>query len=353
MSSLLLSSLLLLSLAVLFLTLSSLFYAFLSFHLPFILAKGITYIFRLWLGATAPCVDVSSFALRFWYRDCRIHALLTVEGFGYGNPPGFPHKYFASCEEISFHISVKPKDLYRFLKQAASNIEPLTSPAVLNVPGGRQKFPWDPTAVEKSPKINVKWSDWYIGVCDVHHLVFIGVTCNFELGPDGELSVNGLERILAESRTNKWLDSRSPVHKRYNKLSVSVLAARNLAILKTKYPTHNAKVLNPFVTVRARDQEAYTKVLMSTSMPSWNETFDMHVSDPSTVVTVNVWDEAAFGAPLIGRWVMTSRFLVTEPENCNHEDDFCVERIKTDKDGKGSEHTHARTRTHAHAPHPN
>ena len=39
-----------------------------------------------------------------------------------------------------------------------------------------------------------------------YSIYLVSDTCNFDLGPDGELSVNGLERVLAESRTNKWLD---------------------------------------------------------------------------------------------------------------------------------------------------
>ena len=51
------------------------------------------------------------------------------------------------------------------------------------------------------------------------------------------------------------------------------------------------------------------------------------MKDPSTVLTVNVWDEDAFTSPLIGRWVMTTRFLVGNPYNCNHiKGDFKVTR---------------------------
>ena len=69
----------------------------------------------------------------------------------------------------------------------------------------------------------------------------------------------------------------------------------------------------------------------SETNPLWNEHFDLHVKDPSTVLTVNVWDEDAFNSPLIGRWVMTTRFLVSNPWNCN----YCDEDFKVTKNFKG------------------
>lgn len=64
---------------------------------------------------------------------------------------------------------------------------------------------------------------------------------------------------------------------------------------------------DPFVSVRAREHESVTKVVMKTRDPLWNERFDMHVKDPSTVLTVNVWDEEVLKSKLIGRWVMTTK----------------------------------------------
>ncbi|GMH88228.1 hypothetical protein TL16_g11097 [Triparma laevis f. inornata] len=296
-------------------------------YLPCSLGRLFSKTMKMFLGDTAPVVDVKSFGVKFWVRRRKIHALVTVEGFGFGNPPDFPHKYFAAAEELSIHVAVSFKDLmsvfwhtWSFLRLGKSPLP--MSPALLSCP---TKFPWDPTAQEKNSKFRVHWRDYYVGIVHVYHLVIIGSMCNFEIGPGGELSVNGIERTLAESYCRKtWRRQNIPESKRPNRLSVSIVKARHLRLVKRK---NSAKRGDPFVSVRAREQECFTKVLMSESNPRWDESFDLHVKDPSTVLTVNVWDEDAFTSPLIGRWVMTTRFLVGNPHNCNHiKGDFKVTR---------------------------
>ena len=70
--------------------------------------------------------------------------------------------------------------------------------------------------------------------------------------------MNGIERILAESFCRKsWKRQGIPESKRPNRLSVSVVKARNLRLLK-----RNHKKGDPFVSVRAREHECFTKVHM-------------------------------------------------------------------------------------------
>ena len=118
-------------------------------------------------------------------------------------------------------------------------------------------------------QFRVHWKDYYVGIVHVYHLVIIGAMCNFEIGPGGELSVNGIERTLAESYCRKmWRRQSIPESKRPNRLSVSIVKARNLRLVKRK---NSAKRGDPFVSVRAREQECFTKVLMSESNPRWDE----------------------------------------------------------------------------------
>jgi len=176
-----------------------------------------------------------------------------------------------------------------------------------------------------------------------YHLVFIGAMCNFELGPSGELSVNGIERCLAESLCIRSQPSFAAPLQRPNRLTVTVVKARHLR-LPTKNPrlhsvhppligkgTFNG---DPFVSVRARSTETFTKVVMKSDSPMWNEKFHLHVMDPSTVLTVNVWDEDVIKSPLIGRWVITLKYLITDPTNCENGDEFTVTRLPPDRDGK-------------------
>ncbi len=303
--------------------LSILLYSLAFTIIPVLNAYIFTTVLRYKLGPTAPAVDVKSLSTKVWLRRYKVHALFTVEGFGFGNPPGFPHRYFAACEEISCHLAVSFKDLRALAVHAWRRKRLPVSPAFASVP---LKFPWDPTAIEKSGKFKLHWKDHYVGICHVYHLVIVGAMCNFEIGPGGELSVNGIERTLAESLCQRVLGSRPPP----NRLTVSVLKARNLRLVK--HDGRSNKVLgrkkgDPFVSVRARDQEVFTKVLMSSTNPMWNETFDLHVKDPSTVLTANVWDEDAFSSPLIGRWVMTTKYLVTDPARCMSGEGFAVERL--------------------------
>jgi len=123
---------------------------------------------RRLLGPTAPCVDVKSLSCVLWLRRRKLHISITVEGFGFGNPPYFPHKYFAACEEINLHVAVSLSDLsavlHHYYKVLRHNYKPLISPALGSVP---VKFPWDPVAYEKNTKFKLHWRDYYVGLLHV------------------------------------------------------------------------------------------------------------------------------------------------------------------------------------------
>lgn len=88
----------------------------LRMSIPVALGMLFTYLMRVFLGDTAPVVDVKSLSIKFWLRRGKLHAQLMVEGFGFGNPPGFPHKYFAACEELSLHVAMSIPDLLSGMK---------------------------------------------------------------------------------------------------------------------------------------------------------------------------------------------------------------------------------------------
>ena len=79
--------------------------------MPVGLGMLFTFAMRKFLGDTAPVVDIKSLSVKLWLRRRKLHAHLMVEGFGFGNPPGFPHKYFAACEELSLHAAMSIPDL--------------------------------------------------------------------------------------------------------------------------------------------------------------------------------------------------------------------------------------------------
>ena len=91
-------------------------YELLVLKMPVYMGRLFTYSMKVLLGPTAPVVDVKSLSLRLWLRRGKLHAILVVEGFGFGNPEGFPHKYFAACEELSLHAAMSIADLLAGLK---------------------------------------------------------------------------------------------------------------------------------------------------------------------------------------------------------------------------------------------
>ena len=78
--------------------------------------------------------------------------------------------------------------------------------------------------------------------------------------------------------------------------------------------------------VRCRKKRDFTTTSYGTRYPLWDETFDMEVTDPSSLLVVNVWDEGLFNsAHLVGRWRMTMKYLFSNPHFCHHSvDDFDV-----------------------------
>ena len=78
--------------------------------------------------------------------------------------------------------------------------------------------------------------------------------------------------------------------------------------------------------VRCRKKRHFTTTSYGNQHPLWDDTIDFQVTDPSTILVVNIWDEGLLNnAILVGRWRMTMKYLVSAPTRCYHGEDFRVE----------------------------
>jgi len=301
-------------------------------------------VLRVLLGNEAPGVDVQTLSLRFWMRSGKLHLVLYAEGFGFENPPGFPHQYFAGADSVAIHVAVEMESLWRLRLMFDPSRWPEQSPAILTVP---QKFPWDPTAVEKSLTVPAPWHRHYLGVLEIYSIEIQGACCTFELGPNRELSVNGVVRRLAESEVNSTLRRMEDPHGEVgramraafgmeplkvpfspNKLIIWVRKARNLQA-PDRDPFGRRTASDPYAEVKVRHQALHTVVQLGTCSPVWEERFVLHVTDPSSLLVVNVYDEDVFNQNvLLGRWVMTMKYLISKPDFCEHGKNFKVKRLQ-------------------------
>jgi len=111
-----------------------------------------------------------------------------------------------------------------------------------------------------------------------------------------------------------------------NKLEITIIRARNLPA-KDKNIFTGKRSADPKVVVKLRERQATTKTRYNTVKPMFNETFDFHVTDPSTVLHVSVLDEDLTNSEFIGQWIMTLKYIIVDPAYCYHlEEGYIVEK---------------------------
>ncbi len=121
--------------------------------------------------------------------------------------------------------------------------------------------------------------------------------------------------------------SRRPLFaKMPNKLEVTILRARELVARDRNIFTGKWSS-DPKIMIKLRDRSASTVTRYNTTKPMFNETFDFHVTDPSTVLHIVAVDEDLTKADFLGQWIMTLKYLIVDPTYCHRmETDFEVER---------------------------
>lgn len=143
---------------------------------------------------------------------------------------------------------------------------------------------------------------------------------NFEMW-NGRLNINEINRRIANLEMARFLKAANlPSVKRPNCLRVKVVRARNLP--KNE---HNVfakdKTCDPRVHVRARDQVHCTAIRFNTREPMWNDASAVcyfPVTDASTVLHVSVCNKDLTLNGFIGQWVMTLKYLFTNPRYNYH-----------------------------------
>ena len=94
-------------------------------------------------------------------------------------------------------------------------------------------------------------------------------------------------------------------------------------------PQQNGSVTgcsDPFVDVKIRKDIKTTKTVFKNLNPVWDESFEFHVEDPSSVVHVAVYDEDYLTRTLLGQWRMTMKWFVMNPTYCAHGPDLTTTR---------------------------
>jgi hypothetical protein len=72
---------------------------------------------------------------------------------------------------------------------------------------------------------------------------------------------------------------------------------------------------------QCRKQHVLTAQQVHTVDPMWGDEFNLPLDDPSAVIHVRVLHEDMSGSEVVGQWVMTTKYLATDPRYCWHEDE--------------------------------
>jgi hypothetical protein len=139
--------------------------------------------------------------------------------------------------------------------------------------------------------------------------------------PEGAAAESGAAAATAAPKPR-----RTPFAKMPNKLEVTILRAREL-VARDRNIFTGKRSSDPKIMIKLRDRTVSTVTRYNTTKPMFNETFDFHVTDPSTVLHIVAADEDLTKADFLGQWIMTLKYLIVDPTYCHRVDhDFSVER---------------------------
>jgi hypothetical protein len=80
-------------------------------RLPTLLGAALTQILRL--AVPGARLEFGALALGVSIRDARLHVDVRVDYFGFGNPPGYPHRDFVSAEHVCIGLAAPLKMLWQ------------------------------------------------------------------------------------------------------------------------------------------------------------------------------------------------------------------------------------------------
>ena len=307
-------------------------------------------------------ITFGSLRLVPWCRNGAIHLQVDVEDFAFSNPPDFPRKDFLHVEKASIHFRF-PLSLFSWhtiQKAREYRWSPFPS-ACAELTG----YNPDKDASKSAPdKFQNK-----LGVLGIEHFEVNGVVLVFEIH-DKLFNINGFSRLLAEGKAfgegwpetdfdDKFEDDASPGEarplpptyspdalplvlkehrydgaqfpgkkERPNCLIVQVVEGRNLDVM--------CKTMDPVVSVAVRHQQQKTKPVYREHNPKWDNdnTFRLHVEDPSAVLHVTVLDDDMLGSRFVGQFVYTMKFFRVKPDYSWHCEGECDVRNANDRVGE-------------------
>jgi hypothetical protein len=170
-----------------------------------------------------------------WYSGGMFTLRLFIEGFGFGNPPNYPHRYFLECKQIELWVAV-PWGVWCGL------------PALLRT------TPWSPfpsvcarRAAEHAAALRAGGAPAPpappVPLVTIDRFEINGLTINFEM-VGGRFNINEFARILAEGEVRGAL-ARAGLPHMPMVLHVHVVRARNVGGPAVRPSTLNPKVRRP------------------------------------------------------------------------------------------------------------
>jgi len=229
--------------------------------------------------------------IRFGHN--RLYLRVAVDDFTVGAPPnlGFTNPTLVGARRVSCICSVSFEDL------------------------------WNTVRLRKRPMPLAKVPDFEgFAVLDVEVLHIVGFTFDMEVAR-GKLNINEMTRTFAVGDVAAKLGllnvppERVEMDQRWpNVLEVQVVRARTLLAMDSN------GMSDPYAVVSLRGQKHVTKTVLETLNPMWNsEVYRFHITDPSAVLHVQLWDrDFGMQADYLGQWIITLKHLVIDPKHCRH-----------------------------------
>ncbi|KAK3275779.1 hypothetical protein CYMTET_16109, partial [Cymbomonas tetramitiformis] len=291
-----------------------------------------------------------------WLQDeqWRLRLHVKVENTGFGNPPGFPHVYFVSCNTLLLDVSMTLVDFFNFRFMAKNRDRSNTTTTLSRKKSGKQnplrkaqlesysedevnsisavqkmyrqksrsKFkmgdiPEDDSKERPKRKESEREEEAEVkrlGMIRIERLELQDVHLNFEMH-NGVFNINGFSSYIARGELIR-AGCLKPGEPCPNTLLVRVIRAVDLKA--SDLNVDGTRTSDPKVVITARTEVKVTRTQMRTLNPMWNETFQLHCKDPSTVLHLTVWDEDLGVDDFLGQWRMTVKYLLL-----NHQHSPC------------------------------
>eukprot|EP00040_Diaphanoeca_grandis_P035342 m.222015 g.222015 ORF g.222015 m.222015 type:complete len:1475 (+) comp33359_c0_seq6:351-4775(+) len=208
--------------------------------------------------------------------DKKLHLRVAVHELGFANPSNFVQPHFVKVRYVWIEFAASWSTILGLLNAFNTNWSPFPSICWKSTNGGDSKKYFGAVDV--------------IGECD-------GLVINFETN-DEKFNINEMSRELAEGEVKPFIGKNQQPP---NLLKLKIKCARGLIEKRGKMPDAR-------VCVEIRNQKYKTRNIPMQSSPLWNESFEIPVTDPSSVMMVKVKN----GSQVIGIWLITLKWLIID-----------------------------------------